>query len=77
MLSILNKLILQKKLQTFVINNVFLNKKVKTQQQQNKKWNIKTFGGGGDWTRELLHLKRMRYHCTNESTDGIDCSQAI
>ena len=29
MLSILNKLTLQKKLQTFVINNVFLNKKVK------------------------------------------------
>ena len=29
MLSILNKLTLQKKLQTFVINNVFLNKKGK------------------------------------------------
>jgi len=37
MLSILNKLILQKELQTFVQNNVFLDKKVKTQQQQNKK----------------------------------------
>jgi len=37
MLGMLNKLTLQKKLQTFVINNVFLNKKVKTQQQQNKK----------------------------------------
>jgi len=49
MLSILNKLTLQKKLQTFVINNVFFNnKKVKTQQQQNKKINIKTLPGAGD-----------------------------
>jgi len=37
MLSILNKLTLWKELQTFVTNNVFLDKKVKTQQQQNKK----------------------------------------
>jgi len=37
MLSILNKLMLEEQLQTFVINNVFLDKKVKTQQQQNKK----------------------------------------
>jgi len=41
-LSILIKLILLKKLQTFVTNNVFLTKKVKTQQQQKKKSNIKT-----------------------------------
>jgi len=33
MLSILNKLTLQKELQTFVTNNVFFYKKVKTQQQ--------------------------------------------
>jgi len=33
MLSILNKLTLQKELQTFVTNNVFFDKKVKTQQQ--------------------------------------------
>jgi len=31
-----------------VINNVFWNKKVKTQQQQNKKANIKTLAGAGD-----------------------------
>ena len=37
MLSILNKLILQKNLQNIVTNNVFMDKKVKTQQQQNKK----------------------------------------
>jgi len=37
MLSILDKLILQKKLQNFVTNNEFWDKQVKTQQQQNKK----------------------------------------
>jgi len=47
-LSILNKLILYKELQTFVITNVFLDKKVKTQQQQNKISNIKTLAGAGD-----------------------------
>jgi len=31
-----------------VIINVFLAKKVKTQQQQNKKSNIKTLAGAGD-----------------------------
>ena len=70
MLSILNKLILLKELQTFVINNVFLDQKVKTQQQQNKKSNIKTLAGAGDWTRDLLHPKRMRFHCTTESTES-------
>jgi len=44
MLGILNKLILYKELPTFV----FLDKKVKTQQQQNKKSNIKTLAGAGD-----------------------------
>ena len=47
-LSILNKLILQKELQTFVKNNVILDKNVKVQQQQNKKSNIKTLAGAGD-----------------------------
>ena len=37
MLRILNKLTLYKELQTFVTNNVFLDKKVKSQQQQNRK----------------------------------------
>jgi len=36
MLSILNKLTLKKELQTFVTNNVFLDKQVKTQQQNKK-----------------------------------------
>ena len=47
MFSILNKFTLQKELQTFVINIVFLDKKVKTQQQK-KKSNIKTLAGPGD-----------------------------
>ena len=42
MLSLLNQLTLQKNLQNFVTNNVFLTKLVKSQQQQNKKSNIKT-----------------------------------
>jgi len=49
MLRILNKLTLFKELQTFVTNNVFLDKKVKTQQQQQKqKTNIKTLARVGD-----------------------------
>jgi len=47
-LRILNKLTLQKKLLNFVTNNVFLDKKVKTEQQQNKKSNMKTHAGGGN-----------------------------
>jgi len=46
-LSILNKLTLQKKLQHFVTNNVFFDRKLKT-QQQNKKSNIKTSAGAGN-----------------------------
>ena len=55
----------------------FWQKKLKTQQQQSKKWNIKILVGSEDWTRDLLHPKRMRYHYATESTDSIDCSQAI
>jgi len=49
MLSILhvNKLTLQMKLQNVVTNNVFLDKIVKT-QQQNKKSNIKSLAGAGN-----------------------------
>ena len=36
MLRILNKLTLYKELQTFVTNNVFLDKKVKTQKKKNQ-----------------------------------------
>ena len=48
MLSILNILILQKNLQNIVTNNVFKKQKVKTQQQQNKKLNLKTLAGAGN-----------------------------
>ena len=64
-------------LQNLLAKNVFLVKKVKTQQQQIKKSNIKTVAGARDWTQDLLHTKWMRYHCTTESTESIDCSQAI
>ena len=47
--------------------------KVKTQQQHTQK----SLAGAGNGTRDLVHLKRMRYHCTTESTENIDCSQAI
>jgi len=46
MLSILNKLMLQKNLQNVVTNHLFLlTKKGKT--QQNKKSNVKTLAGAG------------------------------
>jgi len=48
MLSMLNKLTLKNELQTLVTNNVFLDKKVKPQPQQNKKSNIKTLAGAGN-----------------------------
>jgi len=48
MLSMLNKLTLDKELQSLVTNNVFLDKKVKTQPQQNKTSNIKTLAGAGN-----------------------------
>jgi len=48
MLSITNKLTLQKKLHNFVTNNVFLDTKEKSQQQQNKTSNIKTLAGAGN-----------------------------
>ena len=67
-LRILNKLTLQKKLEN-VANNVFWDKNVKTQQQQNKKSNIKT--------RDLSHTKRIRYLFPTESTESNDCSHAI
>jgi len=47
MLSLVNKLTLNKKLQNLVTTNVFFGQKVKTQQQQNKKSNIKTLAGPG------------------------------
>ena len=75
MLGILNKPTFQKVLQHFETNYV-LGQKVKT-QQQNKISTIKTLAGGGNRTRDLLHPKRMRYHCTTESTASSDCIIAI
>jgi len=76
MLSILNKLTLQKKLQSFVTNEVFLDKKVKTQTTKQKiKQKIPC------WSRALnpgpLAPKRMLYLCTTESTESNACSQVF
>ena len=55
---------------------MFLDKKVKT-QQHNKKSHIKNLAGAGNRTWDLLHTKRIRYHCTTESTESNDIRQAI
>jgi len=62
MLSMLNKLTSHKDLQ-----------KLKTQQQQNRKSNIKTVAGTGNWTQDLLQPMQMPYHCTTESTESNAC----
>ena len=48
MLSILNKLTLEKELQNLVTSIMCFGQKVKTQQQQNKKSNLKTLAGAGN-----------------------------
>ena len=77
MLSILNKLTLQKILQIFGTNNVVLDKKVKTQQQQNRTSNIKTLAGSGNWTRDISHPKQVRYLWTTESAESNDYRQCF
>jgi len=42
-----------------------------TTTTKQKKLNIKTLTGAGNWTRDLLHPKRMRYHCTTDSTENL------
>jgi len=51
--------------------------KSKTQQQQTKEKQHKNLAGAENWIRDLLHTKRMRYHCTTKSTESSECSQAI
>ena len=77
MWSVLNKLTLQKKLQNFATNNVFLDKQVKHNNNKTNKSVIKTLDGAGNKTRDISHRKRMHYLCTAESTVSNDCSQAI
>jgi len=50
-----------------------LDKKIKTQQQQNRKSNIKICAR----TRDLSHSSRMCYLWTTMSTESIDACQAI
>jgi len=75
MLKILNKLTLQKDLQNFVTKECFWTKK--KEKSTTTKQNIKTLAGNGNRTRDFLLPKRMRYHCTTESTESVDCRQAI
>jgi len=63
--------------QNFVKIMCFGTKKVKTQQQQNKKSNIKTVAGAGNITRDLSRPKRIRYLCSTESTESYVSSQTI
>jgi len=77
MLSILNKSTLQEEWQNFVTKMCFWTKREKSTATKQKKSNIKTHAGDGNRTRDLLLPKRMRYYCTTESTESIDCRQAI
>jgi len=60
-----------------VIKLLFFGQKVKSQQQQNKKANIKTFARAGNRTLDLLHRSLERSPSATESTERIDCCQAI
>jgi len=55
----------------------FWTKKSKTTTNTKQKIKPKTLVGAGNWTRDLSHPKRMRYHCTAESTESNDSRQAI
>ena len=55
MLSILYVLTLQNKLQSFLTNNVFWTKRIKTQQQQDKDAIIKLLARAKNYTRDLSH----------------------
>ena len=59
-------------------NNVFLDKKVKTQQQQNKNnLTLKPLPETGISAGPLAPKANAFYLCTTESTESKDCSQAI
>ena len=58
MLSILKKLLLQKELQTLWQIMYFWTKSKNSSSTKQKKSNIKTLAGAGNWTRDLLHPKR-------------------
>ena len=76
MLSSLNKLILQNKLQNSVTKNVFWTKSRNTTTTK-ERITHKTIARSGLWTQDPSHRKPMRYLCTQESTKMSDCSQYI
>jgi len=75
MFSILNKVTLQKELQSFVTNSVLW-----TTSENTTTTKLKIKQKNACRSRVLnpeLHPKRIRYYCTTESTESINCSQAI
>jgi len=54
-----------------------MDKKVKPQQQQKTKSNIKILAKAGNRTWDLLPQRRMLYLSATESTERLDLSQAI
>jgi len=67
-----------------VTNNVFLDKKVNTQQQQQQQQQNKKIKHKKNPCRRrklntgpLAPKVDLRNHCTTESTESIDCSQAV
>jgi len=77
MLSILNKLTLQKKLQTFEINDVFLNKTSKNTTIKNKKIKHKKPCRSRGLNPGPLAPIADALPLHHQSTESIDCSQAI
>jgi len=70
-LSVLQKLTLQMELKNIVTTNVVLDKSKYTTPPPpttTTKQALKTLVGAENGTRHILQPKRMRYHCTTEST---------
>ena len=74
MLSILKSLTLQKDLHNLVTKNVFWKKNENTITTKQK---IKHEKPLGNRTRDLSHSSQMCYLCITESTNSINCCQAV
>jgi len=61
LLSILNKLTVQKKCKSLWHIMCFRTKNKQKHNNKTKKSNIKTLAGAGNWTRDLLHPKQSKY----------------
>ena len=72
MLSILNTLTLQKKLQNFV-TKMYFRQKSKNSTTTKQKIYIIILARARNQTRDLLHSSRMCYLWITDSTENIDC----